>query len=121
MNTLLAALLPWLQAFAAAVVPVLGTLALAWLRRRNINTTVIEAVGRAAGEAYRHVAASGRPITDPGALGAAIDAGGRYLVDRIPDTLQRAGVTPEAAAQLVGAELGRLLALDPSVRVGGAA
>jgi len=112
------AFLPWLQALAAAAVPMLGALALAWLRRRQINTTVFEAVGRAAGESYRHIAASGRPVTDRVALAAGISADGSYLLDRIPDTLRAAGLSPEDAAQIVGAELGKLLAADPSIKIG---
>lgn len=110
--------LPWLQTFAAAALPILGALALAWLRRRQINTVVIEAVGRAAGEAYKHIAASGRPVTDPVALAAGINAGGSYLLDRIPDNLRAAGLSPEDAAQIVGAELGKLFAIDPNVHLG---
>lgn len=112
------AFLPWLQAFATALLPLLGAMALTWLRRRQVNTVVFEAVGRAAGEAYKHIAASGRPVTDPVALAAGINAGGSYLLDRIPDTLRAAGLSPEDAAQIVGAELGKLMAIDPNVHLG---
>lgn len=111
-------ILPWLQAFAAALIPILGTMALGWMRQRNLNTAMVEAIARAGGEAYRHLASSGRPVTDTRAVTAAAEAGARYLLDRVPDTMRALGVSPEDAAQLAGAELGKLLAVDPSVRVG---
>ncbi|HVB67999.1 MAG TPA: hypothetical protein VNE67_09110 [Acetobacteraceae bacterium] len=111
------AALTWTQAFATALAPSLFALALVWLRRHKINTTVIEAVGRAAGEGYKQlVAANGG--AGPVSLAAAVAQGRDYLLKRIPATLKAAGVTPEGAAQMVSGELGKLLALDPTVGVG---
>jgi hypothetical protein len=111
-------ILTWLQAFATALVPSLLALALVWLRRHQINTQVIEAVGRAAGEAYRHMVQSGGLGADPASWAAAVTQGRAYLLARIPDALAAAGVTPEGAAQMVSAELGKLLAIDPTVGAG---
>ncbi|MBV9756820.1 MAG: hypothetical protein JO047_07180 [Alphaproteobacteria bacterium] len=115
------AILAWAQAFATALVPPLFALGLVWLRQHQINTQVIEAVGRAAGEAYRHIVQSGGLGADPGSWAAAVAQGRAYMLARIPDALAAAGVTPEAAAQMVSAELGKLLAVDPTVGVGKAA
>lgn len=108
----------WVQAFLSALVPGLFALGLVWLRQHHVNATVIAALGRAAGEAYKHLVQSGGLATDPTSLAAAIAEGRDYLLARIPDALQAAGITPEAAAQMVSGELGRLLAVDPTVSVG---
>lgn len=117
MSTLI---LTWMQAFAAALVPSLFALALVWLRRHQINTTVIEAVGRAAGEAYKQMVQSGSTAITPISLAAAVAEGRAYLLTHIPETLKAAGLTPETAARMVSAELGKLLAIDPTVGVGSA-
>lgn len=113
-----AALAPWLNALLIAVLPAIGAWAVAELRRRNLNATVVAAMERAGGEAYRHLLASGRPATDPAALAAAARAGALYMLDRVPDAMRARGVTESGAEQAAAAELGRLLAADPSVRVG---
>jgi hypothetical protein len=110
--------LAWIQAFANALVPAMFALALVWLRQHKVNTTVIEAVGRAAGEVYKQIVQSGAPVTDRASLAAAVAEGRDYLQARIPDALKAAGITPEGAAQMVSAELGKLLAIDPTVGVG---
>lgn len=109
----------WIQAFSAALIPSLFALALVWLRQHQTNIRVIEAVGRAAGEAYKQMVQSGERRLHPISLAAAVADGRDYLLARIPDLLKAAGVTPEAAAQLVSAELGKLLAIDPTIGVGG--
>jgi hypothetical protein len=111
-------ILTWAEAFAAALGPSLFALALVWLRQHQINTTVIEAVGRAAGEAYKQMIQSGTVATSPASLAAAVAEGRAYLLARIPDTLKAAGLTPDAAAQMVSGELGKLLAIDPTVGIG---
>jgi hypothetical protein len=110
--------LAWIEAFTNALLPALLALALVCLRRHRVNIVVIEAVGRAAGEAYRQMVQSGASITHSTALAAAVAAGCDYLAARIPDALKAAGITPEGAAQMVSAELGKLLAIDPTVGVG---
>lgn len=111
-------ILAWVQAFAAALVPPLFALALVWLRRHQINTQVVDAAGRAAGEAYRHMVQSGGLGADSASWTAAVAQGRAYLLAHIPDALAAAGVTPEGAAQMVSAELGKLLAIDPTVGAG---
>lgn len=110
-------ILNWMQAFMSALVPALFALALVWLRQHQVNTTVLAAVGRAAGEAYKQILQSGGEASNPVGLAAAIAEGREYLLARIPDALRAAGVTPEGAAQMVSAELGKLLALDPTISV----
>jgi hypothetical protein len=110
-------ILTWTQAFGAALAPSLFALALVWLRQHQINTRVIEAVGRAAGEAYTQMVQSGGGVNSV-SLAAAVAEGRAYLLARIPDTLKAAGLAPEAAAQMVSAELGKLLAVDPTVGLG---
>lgn len=109
--------LPWLGAFVIALASVCFPLLVAALRKRNINTTIIEAVGRAAGGAYLSIVQSGLSVRDPQVITKAIAVGGAYLAERIPETLAQAAVTPAGAAQMVGAELGKLLAADPTVSV----
>lgn len=111
-------ILTWAEAFAAALAPSLFALALVWLRQHQVNTRVIEAVGRAAGEAYKHMVQTGASATSPASLASSVAEGRAYLLARIPDTLKAAGLTPDAAAQMVSAELGKLLAIDPTVGVG---
>jgi hypothetical protein len=111
------AILSWIQAFVSALTPALFALGLLWLRRHQMNTTLAEALGRAAGEAYRQMIQPGGSASRTVSLAAAIAEGRDYLLARIPDTLKAAGITPEAAAQMVSAELGKLLALDPTVSI----
>lgn len=111
--------LPWLQAFALALIPVLGGLAGAFvvreLRRRNLDTAWFEAISRAGGVSYAALVASGRPVTDRAALAQAALAGGQYLQDRVLPQVTARALTPEAVAQIAGAEMGKLLAVDPTV------
>jgi hypothetical protein len=111
-------ILTWVQAFAAALVPSLLALALVWLRQHQVNTTVIEAVGRAAGAAYKQMVEAGAAHAGSTSLVAAVAEGQAYLSAQIPDMLKAAGLTPEAAARMVSAELGKLLAIDPTIGLG---
>lgn len=92
--------------------------ALALLRRWAINATVLRAVARGAGAAYLSMVQEKAGASE-GAVNRAVLAGADYVEQRIPDTLARAGVTALALQQIVRAELGRMLAADPSVKVGG--
>ena len=121
-DTLALVLLPWLSAFVLAVAGVVVPLAyvrgLAWLKSRSLDTTVYEAIGRAGGVAYRALLTSGQPASNPSALKHAAEAGGSYLLATVPEALAARGVRPEMVATLAGAELGRLLAADPTVAPG---
>ena len=106
--------LPWLNALVLALVPVFGGLALALLRKHGIDTAWFEAIGRAGGASYSSLLASGKPVTDRGALVAAAQVGADYLVDRVPAIVASKGLAPDALAQIAGAELGKVLGLDPT-------
>ena len=110
---------PWLQAFLMAFVPIAGSIAgaaiIAELRRRNLDTAWFQAISRAGGVGYAALLASGKPITDKAALLAAAQAGAGYLQDRVLPQLQARALSPDAAAQIAGAEMGKLLASDPTV------
>lgn len=113
-----AIVLNWVQAFAAALVPSLLALGFVWLRQHQVNTRIIEAVGRAAGVAYKQMVEARVAHTGQTSLAAAVAEGQAYLLAHVPDALKAAGLTPEVAAQMVSAELGKLLAIDPSIAVG---
>lgn len=118
-DTLVSSLvLPWLNAFALALVPVLGGLALALLRKHGINTAWFEAIGRAGGASYMALLASGKPVTDKAALVAAAQVGADYLVARVPSIVASKGLGPDALAQIAGAELGKVLGVDSTAGPG---
>ena len=122
MTTFISLATPWVSAFvltlAGVILPLAYARGLAYLRAKHINTTVYEAIGRAGGVAYTAFLASGRPVTDRAALAAAAAAGGAYLESTVPGALAASGVTdPAKMATIAGAELGKLLALDPSIKV----
>ena len=124
MNQLISLATPVLSAVLLSILAVAVPLAyrkgLAVLEARKIDTTVYEAIGRAGGAAYLAFVASGRPVTDKAALEAAAAVGGRYLQARAADAIATkagAAVSPGALADMAGAELGKLLAADPSVKV----
>ena len=107
--------LPWLTAFVLALLPVLGGMVLALLRKHNLDNAFFQAVARAGGVAYTSLLASGRPVTDRAALASAALAGATYLQQRVPGLVQARGLQPGAVADIAGAELGKLLASDPSL------
>ncbi len=115
-----AVVVPWLSAFALALLPILGGYAMALLRKRGLDNAFFQAVSRAGGVAYAALLASGRPVTDRAALTAAAVAGASYLETRVPGLVEARGLSPDAMAQIAGAELGKLLAIDPTVAPGGA-
>lgn len=108
--------LPWVSAFATAIVPVLAGIGLKMLQQRNIDTQWYEAISRAGGVAYNAVlAAKVNPASREGlAIGAA--AGADYLLSRKPGIVASKGLDPAALAQIAGAELGKLLAVDVNVQ-----
>ena len=105
------------ELLAAALVPAAGWL-LTIARRWHINTTVLRAVARGAGTAYLSLLQD-RQGTTPGAIERAVAAGAAYVEARVPGAVDKAGMGAEDVAQAVRAQLGTLLAADPSVRVGG--
>lgn len=113
--------LPLISTLAVPLLTALGGYAVVLLRKHGIDTMYFETVARAGGVAYSSLLTSGRPATDPDALQAAAQAGARYLIGRIPDMLASKGVQPGDATQIVGAELGKLLAADPATAIAPAA
>lgn len=114
--------LPWLNAVILAFVPlaaaIIGNRALAYMAQRNIDTRWFEAISRAGGEAYKAFLLSGKPITNVPALQAASLAGAAYLATRVPEIVLARGLGPASLAQIAGAELGKLLASDPTITPG---
>lgn len=99
---------------APALVPLIGY-GLALLRRWRINETVIAAIVRGAGAAYAELVRNREGVTTS-AMEAAVDAGAAYVEQRIPATLAKAGfASTDAVRQAVKAQLGTLLAADPTV------
>jgi hypothetical protein len=91
-------LAPLIISIGVGAIPVVGGIAstaiLATLRDRNMNTMWFEVVSRAGGLAYQHLVQSGRPLDKP-ALTSAAAVGASYI--------------------LAQAELGKLLAQDPTI------
>jgi hypothetical protein len=100
---------------AALLVPVFGY-GLALLRKHMVRSTVLRAVARGAGEAYLVMLEQQRGVA--GAR-SAVEAGADYVIDRVPAAMASAGVNGEDVRQMVRGELGKLLAADPGVKVGG--
>lgn len=114
--------LPMLQPIALALIPVVlaafGAWARGWLTHRGYRTDVLDALTRGAAAGYADMVTRGARVTDPGALKAAMTVGVEYALNLVPDKMVAVGVTDTAAAHIVGAELGKLLAIDPTVTVG---
>ena len=108
-------IVPWLTAFALALLPVLGSLLVALLRKRGLDNAWFQIIERAGGVAYTHLLTSGRPVTDRAALAEAVLAGASYIQQRGPGLVEARGLAPGAVADIAGAQLGRLLAVDPTV------
>ena len=106
LSPLAAVLLPLVQAALFAAVPPL----LVWLRQHlalmqdvTLSRAITDCVGRGAGLTYQML--------------AAVAHGVRYVMQSVPDALKRLGVTPDHVGAMVTAELGKLLAIDPSVSI----
>jgi predicted NAD/FAD-binding protein len=110
---------PSLIALGISAIPVVGGVlsgvALSLMKSRNMDTMWFEAISRAGGYAYRHLAASGKPITDTDAILDAARVGADYLLDRLPEQIAKRELSHTAMAQIVTGELGKLLAQDPTV------
>ena len=100
------------------LIPAVGY-GLALLRRWRINDVVLRAIVRGAGAAYVELVQS-KQGTNNAAIEAAVDVGAGYVESRIPATLVKAGLaSPDAVRDAVRAQLGTLLAADPTVGVRG--
>jgi len=116
--------IPWLSAFALAFIPIaagiVSTFVIAAMRKRNLDTAWFQAISRAGGEAYGSLLASGKPITDQAALLAAAKAGAEYLQAQVLPQVTARALTPQSLAQIAGAEMKKLFAVDPTVGPGAA-
>lgn len=120
----LEALLAPLVPFAAAVIAaVLGVVARAVVRHLGLQANAVlaglvdTAVKRAAGLAYSFMLAEASHIGDQSTHNIAIAKAVGYVTAALPDTLAKLGLTPDSVAAMVSAELGRLLAVDPTVGI----
>lgn len=107
---------PIIQAVFGVVVSIAGAFIARAMQARNLDAQWFEAISRAGGAAYAALTASGKPITSADALQAAARAGAQYLAERAADVIRaKGGRTDDELAQIAGAELGKLLAADPTI------
>lgn len=105
----------WLTELAMPWLALAITTALAYARKWKINDTVLKAVARGAGAAYLTMLEERRGTAG---LAQAVDAGAAYVEQRLPATLVKAGLDTDSVRQMVRAELGKMLASDPTVQIG---
>jgi hypothetical protein len=120
--------LQWLLGTASAVgTASLSVLALWVIKRLGLQQSALTqsiitgAIQRAGGVAYGALAAKSDQMADPTIKSAAIAQGVQYVLDGAPATATKLGLTPDRLAAMVSAELGRLLAVDPTVTAGASA
>lgn len=77
---------------------------------------VSEAAKRAAGQAYDFMVTN-QGVNHGAIRNAALASAAAYVARSVPDTLAKLGVTPEHVQAMVAGELGKLLAVDPTVSV----
>ena len=82
-----------------------------------LSSQIDQALQAGAGEAYRQAVLHEHDLTVPAGQNAAIAIAANYVLSRIPEALDKAGVTPDEVDQLVAARIGRLLAVDPTVTI----
>lgn len=113
-------LLPYAGAILSGLAGWLAIQLLAWLRlssNQAMAQAVTAAAGRAAGLAYQLLATQVEgPLSGAAIKQQALARGVGYLASAMPDFIRRLGLTPERVQLMVEAELGKLLAADPSVR-----
>lgn len=114
---LFAAMLPYVLALIFSVATALFGWLVQVMRAHHINTTIIEAVGRAAGASYMSLVKSNK-LGQATSISQAVDIGAKYMADQVPDAIKSAGLSPDAVAQMVNGELGKLLANDSTVSSG---
>lgn len=79
------------------------------------NAAVSDAAARGAGIAYDAIVASGGSYLNPVVRNSAIAAGLQHVLASLPDTLATSGITQDTVIRMVTGELGKLLAVDPTV------
>src|SRR5438045_863626 len=107
--------LAWAQTIFDLAMPMVivwaTSTAVAYMQKRHLNTTIIEAVGRAAGAAFSYAHTTGKSLKDPAVFAESVRIGVAYLESRVPEALSKAGVVGHEKDKMVGAELGKQLAL----------
>ena len=93
--------------------PTIAGFVVAWLHRRHVNNTIIAALTRAAGMVILDMRRGDAPVT----FRQALTRGGRYMMERVPGYLRKAGITPEATIDMVYAEVGRQLGPDDAAKL----
>lgn len=118
---LLNVLLPLMLAAVTAAIPVIVTAVLTRLGVANntdlaakLNAVAIEA----AGVAYNYALSRANGLSEVQVYDSALTEGMNYVINHAPDVLQKLGVTPDEVKTQVAAQLGVLLATDPSVSAG---
>jgi hypothetical protein len=121
MTDLVTALIGLAAAVISVVLPVVLPKVLSYLHVRvsaEQQTMLANAAERAAGLAYKALAEKAAAgTTSLTAEPAALSQGVRYLVASMPETVRDLGVDAAHLENLVKANLGRLLAVDPNVSV----
>ena len=111
-------LMPLAGAVLTAVAGVLAAKLIAWLnltREQAMAQAIAAGAQRAAGLAYQALLTQGAGLSQVEIRSGAVAAGVAYLADGFPRFVAALGLTPERLAAMVEAELGRLLAVDPTV------
>ncbi|MBU6499788.1 MAG: hypothetical protein KGJ41_02670 [Rhodospirillales bacterium] len=78
---------------------------------------ITQAAGRGAGIAYAFLASNDAAFSHVEIRNVALAKGVNHVLASFPDALAQLGVTPAHVQSMVEAELGRLLAADPSVKL----
>lgn len=120
MRPILDALLPLLAAVISVAVPILTRALLARFKLQDnavLAGLVSEAAKRAGGIAYAMMVAEAGHIGDQPIRNVAIAKGVGYVSQMLPETLAKLSLTPDHVGQMVAAELGRLLAADPTIGI----
>jgi hypothetical protein len=118
----------WLLGLLSLGGTALAGMATTWLYAKlgiskdSAAAAAIQAAEQKAGAiAYSFIASQGAKITNVSVKNQAIAVGANFMMTEIPAALARMGVSQASVLQRSEAELGKLLAGDPTVSVGAAA
>jgi hypothetical protein len=118
----------WLLGLLSAAGTVVAGMLTTWLYAKlGIDKTsaaaaaIQTAESKAGAIAYSFLAAKGAAITDVTVKNQAIAAGANYMMAEVPKYLAQMGISEASVLTRAEAALGKLLAADPTVSLGGAA
>lgn len=114
-QNILALLQPLLLAALPIVVGIVGSLIRAEMVKKNIRTDVFDAATRAAAVGYAWMTKQNKSIRDPMAVAQAVGMGLDYMAKHLPEKMQAIGMTSAVATDVVGAEIDKLIAADPTI------